>query len=134
MYFKYEDFDFPPIHDACVIHYIHHPGSFILIDDLSWGATGVGVDEAINNGFRLEKIFPNPAGDQSSFIQYWLEEHSEVTIEVYDLPGNLVQKVFQGDQSAGHYRAELDCAALSAGTYTVKLQANNKWRTMLFVK
>lgn len=30
MYFKYEDFDFPPIHDACVIHYIHHPESFVL--------------------------------------------------------------------------------------------------------
>lgn len=30
MYFKYENFDFPPIHDACVINYILHPEDFEL--------------------------------------------------------------------------------------------------------
>lgn len=30
MYFKYENFDFPPIHDACVINYILHPNDFEL--------------------------------------------------------------------------------------------------------
>ena len=30
MYFKYEDFEDPPVHDACVIHYLHHPESFKL--------------------------------------------------------------------------------------------------------
>lgn len=30
MYFKYEDFDFPPVHDACVINYILHPENFVL--------------------------------------------------------------------------------------------------------
>lgn len=25
MYKKYENFDYPPIHDACVINYIIHP-------------------------------------------------------------------------------------------------------------
>lgn len=47
MYFKYENFDFPPIHDACVINYILHPEDFelkrskIVVDtgEVSYGRT-----------------------------------------------------------------------------------------------
>ena len=71
-------------------------------------------------GFRVLGTYPNP-GRQST-IQYALARSSQVTLEVFDVAGRLVERRVLGLQGAGVREASFDGSGQGAGMYLYRLQ------------
>ena len=75
-------------------------------------------------------VFPNPAINATS-VSYSLSSASEVKVELYNMVGQNVRTVFSGNQPAGEYKTEIDCAKLQSGIYFVKLIAGRTEKTIM---
>jgi len=86
---------------------------------LTWTASTVGIsDKSSIYGFSIS---PNPASSMST-INYSLAEFSDVTINIYDISGKLVNVLFDGNQHAGNYSLPLlSNGLLKQGIYFVKI-------------
>jgi hypothetical protein len=73
------------------------------------------------SGYQLLRTYPNPA--QYATIQYTLPRDSDVTIEVFDVAGRLVERRELGLQSAGIRDASIDGRERPAGVYLYRLTA-----------
>ena len=68
--------------------------------------------------------FPNPAAG-SATVTYSLKEESMVQVDVFDVLGRHVERLFDRLQAAGRYRVQWDVSDLPAGRYLFRLQADN---------
>lgn len=69
---------------------------------------------------------PNPTKDYSN-VQFELKTESQVTLEVYDMNGRLVEQVFSGMASASTpYRFQFDGSDLSQGIYIYRLTTQDE--------
>jgi hypothetical protein len=85
---------------------------------------GVGINETPNTGIALEQNMPNPAGT-STTIRYNLANNgSNVTFEVYDITGQLIESVDQGSRTAGQHSIDLNTANYAAGVYFYTLNVD----------
>ena len=86
--------------------------------------TTVNVEEVASmQGFELFPAFPNPANDNTRF-QFRLDQTSDVTFELRDITGKLVEVRDLGTQPAGYNSFVLETSALGAGSYTAILTVN----------
>src|SRR5262249_40284194 len=76
---------------CCPVWAYMDPGNLVV---------GVGDEVAQYGGFSLLGSYPNPAVAMSS-IRYVQPEASDVTLEVYDVRGRVVDRKFLGRQPAG---------------------------------
>lgn len=85
--------------------------------------------------YSLEQNFPNPF-NPSTIIKYSLPKASYVTLKVYDMLGNEVMKVVDGQKSAGNYVEQIDASSLASGIYFYTLRAGDYAETkkMSFIK
>jgi hypothetical protein len=67
--------------------------------------------------------YPNPAGDNTN-IRYNLNQPSEVTFELRDVMGKLVETRDLGTLPAGQNTLMVETSALGAGSYTATLTVN----------
>lgn len=97
--------------------------------------TTVNVEEVASmNGFELFPAFPNPANDNTRF-QFRLDQTSEVTFELRDVTGKLVEQRDLGTQPAGYNSFLIETSAFGAGSYTAVLTVNGARTTQkLMVK
>ena len=97
--------------------------------------TTVNVEEVASmQGFELYPAFPNPANDNTRF-QFRLDQTSDVTFELRDVTGKLVELRDMGTQPAGYNSFVLETSALGAGSYTAILTVNGARTTQkLMVK
>ena len=70
-------------------------------------------------------LYPNPVISFAN-IDYVLVSQSNVSIEILDLMGKSVAKVFEGKQSAGSYKTVFEPNGLSNGVYLCKITVNNQ--------
>ncbi len=87
-----------------------------------------------HNGFELEQNQPNPF-NSSTWINYSLPERSNVSLKIYNVKGELVRTLQNGQQPAGKYSVEwngLNNAGnpVSPGIYFYRLQAEDFSGTM----
>ena len=68
-------------------------------------------------GFALFPAFPNPTTDATRF-RFQLEQSAEVTFELRDITGKLVERRDLGMQPAGTGNMVLETSAFGAGSYT----------------
>ncbi|TAL66805.1 MAG: T9SS type A sorting domain-containing protein [Bacteroidetes bacterium] len=101
-----------------------HEGSLFIIDDLAYGpAIPTGVEEKSGpNEVSLLQNYPNPF-NQTTTIRYNIGESEQVNLSVYDLLGQEVATLANGNQSPGNYEINFDSSKLPQGTYFYKLQA-----------
>lgn len=83
----------------------------------------VAVNEVSTEPFQLYPLAPNPAAETTR-LQYRLDQAADVTLEVYDMTGKLVQQLNRGTQGAGYHSITLDVSAFDAGVYTTTLSVN----------
>jgi hypothetical protein len=72
--------------------------------------------------FCLIGAYPNPARGATT-IKYQLPEESQVRLEIYNVSGQLVKTVNEGQKPAGYHRIDLNSAQLSNGIYLYRLHA-----------
>jgi hypothetical protein len=94
-----------------------------------------GEPESIPATFELEQNYPNPF-NPSTVIQYGLPRESDVTLDVYNIVGELVARLVDERQSAGRHRVTFDAAGLATGLYVYRLNAGGTSFTnkMMLVK
>ncbi len=77
------------------------------------------------SAFALSQNHPNPF-NPSTNISYSLASSGYVSLKVYDLLGQQVATLVEGNRLAGSYQVRLDAADLSSGMYFYQLQAGGQ--------
>lgn len=94
-------------------------GSFTLLDLCREGDTTRLYDE-----FGVEaalKVLPNPVGE-SFELEYQLAEDGEIAIELFDMSGEIVRSIIDGERTAGSYRIRVSSDPFPAGSYLLRLR------------
>ena len=76
------------------------------------------------NGFNLNSIYPNPFNPTTT-IQYELESFSSIMINVFDVRGQLVSKLFSGSQPSGIYEIIWNASGNASGLYFIEINFND---------
>ena len=67
------------------------------------------------------KVYPNPMIDNST-IEYSLNYDSKVTVEVYNVNGDLINRIYNGGANAGeNYSVNFNVDELKSGIYFIRL-------------
>jgi hypothetical protein len=87
--------------------------------------TGVTPDmNEIPNKFSLMQNYPNPFNPTTN-IKFDLPKDQFVTLKIYDILGNEVQTLVEGNHKAGKYNIMVDGTNLSSGIYFYTLKSNS---------
>ncbi len=82
-------------------------------------------DESVPAVFALNQNYPNPF-NPSTTISFSLANSGNTTLKVYNVLGNEVATLFNGNAEAGKlYNVKFDATKLSTGMYIYKLQNGN---------
>jgi hypothetical protein len=93
----------------------------------------VGVDEIANaNGIQLFQNAPNPANGTTMF-RFEMLQARNVSLEIRDLQGRIVDTIERGQLSAGEHQVQYDVTALGGGIYTYTLIADGMRMTKKFI-
>jgi hypothetical protein len=90
----------------------------------SVGLVGIASNEQIPGSFRLEQNYPNPF-NPSTVISYNLPKNSNVSLKVFDILGNEVASLVNGNQIQGSYSVDFNGANIASGIYFYKLTADD---------
>jgi hypothetical protein len=74
------------------------------------------------NEFKLYQNYPNPFNPSTS-IKYTVPFTQFVTLKIYDVIGNEIATLVNGEKPAGNYEVKFDASHLISGVYFYKLQA-----------
>lgn len=85
--------------------------------------TGVDEMEEVPNQFTLEQNYPNPF-NPSTTIRFALPKSAYVTLKVFNLVGQEVATLVDGEKLAGEYALEWRAGGLTSGVYFYRLQAS----------
>ncbi len=97
--------------------------------DLRIGATRVQLPEK----FALEQNFPNPF-NPSTVIRYELPVSARVLLKIYNVFGQEVAKLVDGDESAGYHTKEFDARNIASGVYFYRLTARDDVKGISFTR
>jgi len=85
--------------------------------------------------FALNQNYPNPFNPVTN-ISYMIPRSSKVSLKVYDIKGQLISTLFEGNQNVGIYLTQFDGSKLASGVYFYKLEAGDfkEVRKMTLIK
>jgi len=113
-------------------------GLYVLRNDLITGITKKNV--SLLRTFKLAQNFPNPFNPTTT-IKFSIPETSNITLQIFDLNGQVIRTLLEGYYPSGSYSVEwngLDDAGrpVSSGMYLYKLKTNQHVaaRKMLLVR
>jgi hypothetical protein len=75
--------------------------------------------------FTLEPVYPNPF-NSSTMIRFTVQRVGRVEIAVYDVTGRQVEKLAEGDMSAGTHAISWSAKGLPSGIYFVRGSGGNQ--------
>ncbi len=85
--------------------------------------------------YKLHQNFPNPFNPVTK-IKFDLPEQSNVNIKVYDLIGNEVASIYNGELTAGFYEIDWNANSYASGVYFYRIDAGtfSSVKRMILVK
>ena len=95
----------------------------VYFDNFSWTPTSVEND-LTPAAFALEQNYPNPF-NPATMIKFSIPEASNVSLKIYDVLGNEVSNIVNGQLDAGQYEYNFSAENLSSGIYFYTLQAGD---------
>ena len=72
----------------------------------------------------LQQNYPNPF-NPTTMIKYSIPGKSFVTLKVYDILGNEIATLVNGEKPAGHYSVRFNSKGLASGIYLYKMEAGD---------
>ncbi len=104
--------------------------NFVDITNLSnHSTTGVkdgGNNESIPQDFNLSQNYPNPFNPNTT-IEFEIKEDAKVKLTVYNILGEQVAELVNGDINMGTHKVDFNAANLASGVYVYRLDAGNKF-------
>jgi hypothetical protein len=82
--------------------------------------------------FRISSIYPNPLVDNGT-VMLTLSESTDVCIEIYDISGRLVHKIYDGYIEEGEHSVDINLTNFSNGLYILKASDENSVDQKKFV-
>ena len=95
----------------------------------------VNIDDIVSNlpkYFNLSQNYPNPF-NASTVLSYDLPKRSAVAIDIYDILGRKVARLFEGVSPAGSHSVIWHADSFSSGVYFYKIQAEDYLETKKMV-
>jgi hypothetical protein len=85
--------------------------------------------------YALFQNYPNPFNPET-VIKYQIPENSYITLKIYDITGNEVAVLFEGEQLRGSYSVNWNAAGLPSGSYFYTLTTGNykSTRKLMLIK
>ena len=87
---------------------------------------GIDVQKQEDNmmpvGLKLSQNYSNPFNQQTT-IKYALDKSTHVTLKIYNVSGQEIETLVEGNQAAGEYKIAWQVNGLPSGIYFYKLQA-----------
>lgn len=84
----------------------------------------VEVSFVVPTVYKLNQNYPNPF-NPSTMITYSIPDAEFVTLKVYDMLGNEIAVLVEGEQDAGTHNVEFNSLGLASGTYFYRIQAGS---------
>ena len=100
---------------------MHHDSTGMPPD--SGLSVGYNNEYGVPSNFDLSQNYPNPFNPVTS-ISYSLNMDGFVTLKVYNISGEEVANLLEGNQTAGNHEVEFNAAELSSGVYFYALEMN----------
>jgi hypothetical protein len=96
---------------------------------------GVAERYGLPVNYVLHQSYPNPFNPTTTIV-YELPHEGLVRLEVFDVLGQLVERLIEGNQPAGYYRIPWDAADHPSGVYFYKLSISEfvGVRSMMLVR
>ena len=98
--------------------------------------TGVpGINPGIPERYSLSQNYPNPF-NPVTVISFDIPKAGHTSLKIYDLLGNLVYTLINGELNEGKYTYNFDGSDIASGTYVFKLESGNfsETKKMVLVK
>ena len=99
-------------------------GEFSEVWNFTVLLTGVENQEEVPGEFSLSQNYPNPF-NPSTTIRYGLPEKAHVRFEVFNLLGQQVALLVDGDEEAGWHEAGFGSQGLASGVYVYRIRAGD---------
>ena len=105
-----------------------------ILKTIKGGGIFTGKNEVINQKSKIKiEIYPNPVNEQA-IISYQLSEKSLIEMKLYDLLGNEVSTLLNGEKERGVYNIKYNTGNLKRGMYFIKLNCNQEAKVTKFIK
>ncbi len=95
-------------------------------------STGESGEHNMPDGFTLNQNYPNPF-NPTTRISYQLASSGYITLNVFDVLGNLICPLFNGYKNRGSYSVTFNSGNLSSGLYFCRLTAGALSKTIKMV-
>jgi len=97
--------------------------------------TGINDPGTIPTGYSLSQNYPNPFNPVTN-IRFELPKSEYVSLKLYDMLGNEVQKLVDGNHQSGVYNITVDGTNLSSGVYFYTLRTSSfvETKKMMLIK
>ncbi len=106
-------------------HNLEHEDDGMMLNIQIDVPTNVEKENLSPDGFELNQNYPNPF-NSSTTISYKLNNQSQrIKLSIYDVSGNLIEKLFDGIQSEGFHSVRWNAAKYSSGTYLSRLEVGD---------
>ena len=84
----------------------------------------IKIDTAIPSDYALQQNYPNPF-NPITVIPYQLPKSSFITLEVYNIAGQLIETLVNERRNAGYYTVQWVASKVGSGVYLFRIQAGD---------
>ena len=82
------------------------------------------LGRTLNSLFALDQNYPNPF-NPSTTVRYELPKDSRVSLRVFNILGQEVATLVNGEQKAGYKSIEWNAGSVASGVYFYRLEAGD---------
>ena len=105
-------------------------------DFISQATTNAIMDLSINNNlapqqFILDQNYPNPYNPET-IIRYSVSQIADVTLEIFDIRGNLIVELVSKMHRPGQYSILWNASGIAAGLYFIEMKAYSNNTQLIF--